>query len=317
MAETVRVALTETRNAYDRMPARVEEVAQLAGRLDDVRAANLDHNAALIRAAAAAGARIVGLGELFPGPYFALREDPLWRELAEDAFEGPSIARVRELARAHALVIVAPIYELAAGGRRFNTAVVVDAAGEVLGRYRKTHVPEGQNERAGFHERFYYDPGDGDLEPQRGNVSKNPHFPVFETAVGRVGVAICYDRHFREVVPTLAREGAEIVFSPAVTFGARSRRMWDMEFEVDAMRSGVFVCGSNRVGAEPPWNVEFFGQSHVAGPRGRLPAVPAPDGLVLADLDLGDLRAPDTSGWDLARDERPGVYTPPTAGRTE
>lgn len=309
MARIVRCALTETRNAYAAMPARVEDLPALAGKLDDVRRANVDHHVELIAVAARAGVRVLGMGELFPGPYFALDRNPLWHGLAEDPEEGPTIRAMRRAAREHAMVLVCPIYELdAASGRRFDTAVVVGETGTVIGRYRKTHIPEGTNETASFCETFYYERSDGRNGASPVDLSTNPFFPVFETAFARIGVAICYDRHFPGCVATLARHGAEIVFSPAVTFGAKSRRMWELEFEVDAMRHKVFIGGSNRRGAEPPWNVEYFGASHFAGPNGRPATVDVHPDLVVCDLDLDELAGGDPSGWDLARDARPDIY---------
>jgi N-carbamoylputrescine amidase len=140
-------------------------------------------------------------------------------------------------------------------------------------------------------------------------VNEDPFFPVFDTSVGRVGVLICYDRHFEGVVRALAAGGAELVLAPAITFGATSRRMWPLEAEVDAMRHRLFIGSSNRVGAEPPWNQEFFGESFFVGPEGPVsPLLPAPEGLVVADLNLGLLADADGSGWNLARDRRPAIY---------
>ena len=314
MTRTVRVAVTETCNAYRGMPATVEELPTLADHLDLVRAANVDHHVALIRAAAALGVHVVGLGELFTGPYFALGRDPMWRALAEDAATGPTVSTLREVARATAQVVVAPIYELdRRTGRRFNTAVVIGADGEVLGKYRKTHIPVGANEQAAFCETFYYDASDGDLGAWPANISTNPYFPVFETGRVRLGVAICYDRHFEGVMAALADNGAELVLSPAVTFGAKSRRMWDLEFAVDAARHNLYIAGSNRKGVELPWTQPYFGASHVVGPAGVVPLLPAPPELIVADLDLDALTGADPSGWDLARDRRPAIYRSPGA----
>jgi N-carbamoylputrescine amidase len=311
MTRIIRAALTETANAYPHMPERVEDVESLAGRLDEVRDANLEHHAQLVAAAAGAGVQAICLGELFSGPYFALHRHPLWRELAEDAESGPSVSAMRAAARDHGVLVIAPIYELEAdSGRRFNTAVVIDEGGNTLGRYRKTHIPEGSNERAAFHETQYYQRGDGSVGDWPANVSTNPHFPVFETSLGRIGVATCYDRHFEGVMRSLADAGAELVFSPAVTFGDQSRRMWELEFTVDAARHGLYIGGSNRRGTEAPWGVEYFGASHFVGPSGRPPAVDGPEHLVIADLDLDALSGGDGSGWDLARDTRPDIYSP-------
>ena len=309
MTRTVRVAMTETCNAYRGMPPTIEALGQLANHLDAVRAANVDHHVALIRAAAGLGAQVVGLGELFTAPYFALGTDPMWRGLAEDAIGGPTVTTLRQVAREVGAVIVAPIYEHdPRSGRRFNTAVVIGDDGAVLGRYRKTHIPVGANEQAAFTETFYYEASDGDLGDWPANRSTNPYFPVFETRFARIGVAICYDRHFEGVIAALATNGAEVVLSPAVTFGAKSRRMWDLEFPVDAARHRVYIAGSNRKGVELPWTQPYFGASYVAGPAGVVPTVPAPPELVIADLDLAALTGPDPSGWDLARDRRPSIY---------
>lgn len=306
----LRVALTETRNAYHPMPPTVAGLSVLKDRLDAVRAANVDHNLALIDRAADAGAAIVCMGELCTAPYFAITREPMWIALAEDAREGPSIAAFRAKARERGVILVAPIFELdPRSGRRFNTAVVIDERGEVLGLYRKTHIPEGQNEQGSFCESFYYQASDGEHGEQPGDVAGHPFFPVFQTARCRLGVAICYDRHFEGVMRSLAAGGAELVLSPAITFGAKSRRMWAQEFDVDAVRHRLFIGGSNRRGVEPPWNQDFFGGSRFVGPEGPvLPLETCPEGLVIADLDLGTLRGPDPSGWDLGRDRRPGIY---------
>lgn len=312
MSDLVRVALTQTRNVFTPMPETLESLSALSGKLDGVREANLAHHIELIEAAAAAGARAVGLGELFTGPYFALEKDPMWFDLAEDPVSGPTVSALAETAARLGVVLVAPIYELdPETGARFNSAVVLDADGTNLGRYRKNHIPVGTNERASFHESFYYGPGPGaEVTPNR-NLSTNAYFPVFDTAIGPIGVAICYDRHFPGSIAALARGGAQLVFSPAVTFGATSRRLWDLEFAVDAARHRLFIAGSNREGAESPWNVEFFGASGFWGPSGAVPpwsASAIPSQLVMADLDLAGLKGESDAGWDLARDARPDIY---------
>lgn len=310
MTRIVRAAMTETHNVYAPMPDRVEDLRTLANRLDEIRDANVRHHETLIAAAAAVGARVIGLGELFSAPYFALGQDPMWRAMAEDAEEGPTISALRSCARAQGVILVAPIYELdRATAQRFNTAVLIDETGGILGKYRKMHIPEGANETAAFCETFYYERSDGQLGEFAANVSRNRYYPVFETSVGRLAVATCYDRHFEGVMRTLAAEGAELVFSPAVTFGAKSRRLWELEFEVDAARHGLFIGGSNRLGAEAPWNTQFFGASHFAGPNGRVPRLPSQSELVIADLDLDELIAGDPSGWNLARDARPDTLS--------
>lgn len=306
----IRAALTQTVNAYPGMPA---DLRKLEGKLEDIRKANVDHHLALLLAAKQQGVQAICFGELFPGPYFALRDDPMWLGLAEDARTGKTITTLREAAQEHSMVIVAPIYELTPAGRRFNTAVVIEADGEVLGTYRKTHIPHGANEQGSFLEGNYYERSDGEnlLGPK--NVSKNPFFPVWQTSVGKLGVAICYDRHFEGVMWSLADAGAELIFSPAVTFGEKSQRMWHLEFQVDAARHNVFIGGSNRKGVEPPWNQPYFGESHFTGPNGVLKNLSTHDELIIADVELEQLKRPDPSGWNLPRDTRFGIYTPRTA----
>jgi N-carbamoylputrescine amidase len=311
----VRIAMTETCSVYAPMPARIEDLPRLAGHLDELRAANVSHHVDLIAQAAEAGAQIVGLGELFAAPYFALGEitdevQDLWRSLAEDSAAGPTITALRAAAKMHEVTLIAPIYELdATTQKRFNTAVVIDETGCILGKYRKNHIPAGSNEQGTFQETLFYGPSDGAMGNDPAfNVSTNPHYPVFQTTHAKIGVSICYDRHFEGVVRALSSNGAELIFSPAVTFGAHSQRMWGLEFQVDAARHNVFIAGSNRKGSEPPWNQEYFGASYVTGPNGRIEARSSAPCLILADLDLTQLASGAGSGWDLARDRRADTY---------
>lgn len=307
----VRAALTQTKNAYAAMPSTLADLPNIAGCLDSIRHANVAHNVRLIHAAAEAGAKLIGLGELCTAPYFALDEQPLWRDLAEDAIDGPSVRAFADAARACGIVIVAPIFERCRSGRRFNTAVVIDADGSHLGSFRKVHIPRGHNEQGAFFETFYYEPSDGNLLRSSAVHSESPFFPVFATSIGRVGVAICYDRHFAGSVASLAQAGAEIILCPAITFGQKSHRMWHHEFPTDAMRHRVFIGGSNRKGSEPPWNLEYFGDSYFCGPDGNLPNIsPIPE-LVVSDLNLACLHDRDPAGWNLQRDQRPEAYAAP------
>jgi len=289
------------------MPAHVEDLPQLQPKLAAMRQANLRHHSECIAQAARSGASCIGLGELFSAPYFALGEHAMWRDLAEDARTGPSICAMQEAARANRILVVAPIYE-ADADLRFNTAVVIENDGTILGKYRKTHIPAGRNDQGSFHETFYYQASDGRLGASDANISSNPFFPVFETSIGKLGIAICYDRHFPGVMQTLASQGAQLVLSPAITFGSTSQHMWELEFEVDALRHNIFIAGSNRKGQEAPWNQPYFGASYVAGPKGRVATQKLGNDLLLAEVLLEDLQAPTSSGWDLSRDVRPSIY---------
>jgi N-carbamoylputrescine amidase len=308
MKRIVRAAVTETINAFGEMPERVEDLADLSERLDELRDANLEHHAELAACAAAVGVQILCMGELFAGPYFALHTDRMWWKLAEDSESGPSVTAMKEVARECGIILIAPIYELdGRSGRRFNTALFIDEEGEVVGKYRKVHIPNGSNEQNAFSEAFYYDRSDGDNGTFGANVSKNRFYPVIQTSIGRVGVSICYDRHFPYTMQLLAQNGAELVFAPSVTFGQKSQRMWPLEFPVDAVRHNLFIGGSNRRGSEAPWNQPFYGESYFVGPNGQCASIEAPEGLVVADLPLHELDEPDPSGWDLPRDSRPEI----------
>ncbi|MHB2018058.1 MAG: nitrilase-related carbon-nitrogen hydrolase [Candidatus Xenobia bacterium] len=294
-----RVAMTQTVNAYRDMPVRVADLKQLEGRLEEVRRANVEHHVQLMADAKRMNVRAICFGELFTGPYFALGQEPMWLALAEDARNGPTVRELATAARQHQMIVVAPIFEHdAEQDKRFNTAVVIDEKGKVLGKFRKVHIPHGGNEQGRFLERFYYDSSDG----RNGNGTVN-YYPVFQTSIGRIGIAICYDRHFASSMSSLAKNGAELVFSPAVTFGAKSHRMWHLEFPTDATRYHIFIGGSNRCGAEPPWNQPYFGDSYFVGPNGRFENLSAHPNLIVAEIDFEELTRPDPSGWRLREDD--------------
>ncbi|MBT8493734.1 MAG: hypothetical protein KJO07_11795, partial [Deltaproteobacteria bacterium] len=181
MTRTVRIALTETRNVFPNMPRSLEALHKLSDRLDDIRQANLDHHLELVAAAKTAGAQLLVCGELFSAPYFALETHPMWKDMAESAEDGPSVECMKKAAAEHGMVIVAPIYELAESGARYNAAVIIDETGKVIGKYRKTHIPAGTNELGTFTETYYYGPSNGDCGQWEANISDNPYFPVFET----------------------------------------------------------------------------------------------------------------------------------------
>jgi N-carbamoylputrescine amidase len=283
MARTVRCGLIQTRNVLG--PDR-----ELAA----IKKAMIDRHVTLIGEAARKKVKILCLQELFYGPYFCAEQEARWYHLTERVPDGPTITLVRKLAKKHRMVIVAPIYEEEQPGIYYNTAAVIDADGAYLGKYRKTHIPHC---KPGFWEKFYFRPG-------------NLGYPVFETAFAKVGVYICYDRHFPEGARALGLNGAEIVFNPSATVAGLSEYLWKLEQPAHAVANGYFVGAINRVGTEAPWNIgEFYGQSYFCDPRGRIIAE-APrdkDAVVVADLNL-DMIEEVRSVWQFYRDRRPDAY---------
>jgi len=282
MPRIVRCGLIQATNALD--PG--QPVAQ-------VRDAMIAKHLPLIEQAGRQGVRILCLQELFNGPYFPPSQDARWYALAEPIPEGPTVQLMREQARKHGMAMVVPIYERAMTGVYYNTAAVIDADGTYLGRYRKKHLPHV----AGFWEKFFFKPG-------------NEGYPVFDTAYAKVGVYICYDRHFPEGARLLGLNGAEIVFNPSATVAGLSKYLWKLEQPAHAVANGYFMGNINRVGVEPPWNIgRFYGNSYFCDPRGRVVAEAGEDAdeLVVADLDL-DLIEEVRNTWQFYRDRRPETY---------
>ncbi|MFN0057658.1 MAG: nitrilase-related carbon-nitrogen hydrolase [Planctomycetota bacterium] len=259
-----------------------------------IKRAMLDKHLPLIERAAAQGVQVLCLQELFYGPYFCAEQEARWYELTEKIPNGPTIALMCETARRLGIVLVVPIYEVDLPGVYYNSAAIIDADGKYLGKYRKSHIPHCA---PGFWEKFYFRPG-------------NLGYPVFETAIGKVGVYICYDRHFPEGARALGLGGAEIVFNPSATVAGLSEYLWKLEQPAHAVANAYFVGAVNRVGREAPWNIgEFYGQSYFCDPRGQMLAVGSRDRdeLVTAELDL-DRIAEVRNVWQFYRDRRPETY---------
>ncbi|MEM7738400.1 MAG: nitrilase-related carbon-nitrogen hydrolase, partial [Deinococcota bacterium] len=226
-------------------------------------------------------------------PYFCPSQDSKWYTTAEPIPDGPTTQMMMELAKQYGMVIIVPIYEEEMTGVYYNTAAVIDADGTYLGKYRKTHIPQV----AGFYEKFFFRPG-------------NLGYPVFETAVGTIGVYICYDRHFPEGARALGLNGAEIVFNPSATVAGLSEYLWKLEQPAHAVANGYFVGAINRVGHEQPWDIgEFYGQSYFCDPRGQFVAMASrdQDELIVADLDMDMIREV-RDLWQFYRDRRPDMY---------
>src|ERR1700734_819771 len=248
--------------------------------------------AAHIATAASAGAQVVCLQELFYGPYFCQVQDADYYGYTEAIPDGPTTRLLQDLARQHHIVIIAPMYEEEQPGLYYNTAAVIDADGRYLGKYRKNHLPQVK----GFWEKFYFRPG-------------NLGYPIFDPAVGRIGVYICSDRHFPEGWRALGLAGARIVFNPSATVAGLSEYLWKLEQPAAAANNIYFVGAINRPGWEEPWRIgEFYGTSYFANPRGQIVAE-APrsaDALVVADLDFDMIRDV-RNVWQFYRDRRPDM----------
>src|SRR5512141_280345 len=245
--------------------------------------------------AAKDGAQVMLFQELFYGPYFCQVQDPQYYSYTELIPDGPTTKRMQDLAKQTGMVLVVPMYEEddKASGIYYNTAAVIDADGSYLGKYRKTHIPHVK----GFWEKFYFRPG-------------NLGYPVFETAVAKIGVYICYDRHFPEGARALGLNGAEIVFNPSATVAGLSEYLWELEQPAHAVANGYFVGAINRVGHEQPWDIgEFYGKSYFCNPRGKIIAQASRDSdeLVVADLDLDEILEVRNT-WQFYRDRRPEIY---------
>jgi beta-ureidopropionase len=278
---------------------QVKADVPLDGSTDAVKQRMIEKHLPLIDAAGKAGVQVLCLQELFYGPYFCAEQKTRWYELTEAIPDGPTTKLFQDIAKRHGMVIVLPIYEVENTGVYYNTAAVIDADGTYLGKYRKHHIPQVA---PGFWEKYYFRPG-------------NTGYPVFQTAVGKIGVYICYDRHFPEGARILGLNGAEIVFNPSATVAGLSEYLWKLEQPAHAVANGYFVGAINRVGVEAPWNIgEFYGQSYFCDPRGRLVAEASrdKDELVVADLNL-DLIKEVRDTWQFYRDRRPETYGAITA----
>ena len=262
------------------------------GTIDEIKEAAVQKHIPFIEDAGKQGVQILCLQEIFSTPYFCPGQDAKWYASAEP-IPGPTIERMQEYAKKYQMVMVVPIYEKEQPGVLYNSAAVIDADGKYLGKYRKNHIPH----TSGFWEKFFFRPG-------------NLGYPVFETAYAKVGVYICYDRHFPEGARALGLNGAEIVYNPSATVAGLSQYLWKLEQPAHAVANGYFMGCINRVGSEKPWNVgKFYGNSYFVDPRGQMvtEASQDKDELVVAEIDL-DMIEEVRSTWQFFRDRRPESY---------
>ncbi len=263
-------------------------------KLETIREANVEKHLTLIDRAGQEGVQILCMQEIFTGPYFCAEQNPRWYDAVEKIPDGPTTRLMQARAKQHQMVIVVPLYEEETTGVYYNTAAVIDADGTYLGKYRKNHIPQCG---PGFWEKFYFRPG-------------NLGYPVFQTQYAKVGVYICYDRHFPEGARELGLNGAEIVFNPSATVAGLSEYLWKLEQPAHAVANAYFVAAINRVGREQPWNIgEFYGTSYFCDPRGKIlaEATRDRDELLIADVDLDVIREV-RNVWQFYRDRRPETY---------
>ncbi len=273
---------------------QAHNVGNVDGPIEEIKKANIDNQMKLVEDAARQGVQMLCFQEIFTTPYFCAEQQTRWYDAVERVPDGPTVQMMQSVAKEHGMVLIVPIYEVEQTGIYYNTAAVIDADGKYLGKYRKTHIP---HVAPGFWEKFYFRPG-------------NLGYPCFDTAFARIGVYICYDRHFPEGARCLGLNGAEIVFNPSATVAGLSEYLWKLEQPAHAVANGYFVGAINRVGTEAPWNIgEFYGQSYFCDPRGQIIAEASrdQDELIVADLDMDKIKeVRDT--WQFFRDRRPDAY---------
>jgi N-carbamoylputrescine amidase len=265
-------------------------------------AANLDKALRQIQVAAAGGAQIICLQELFRTPYFCQEEDAARFDLAEP-IPGPTAERLAKAAKDAGIVLIASLFERRTAGVYHNTAAIIDADGSLLGLYRKMHIPDDPL----YYEKYYFTPGD-------------LGFRAFDTRFGRIGVLVCWDQWFPEGARLTALKGAEILFYPTaigwhpsdkLDHGAAQKDAWELIQRAHAVANGVYVASVNRVGYEPSpgGGLEFWGGSFVCDPLGTVLNRASTDAeeIVIAHCDLTWLESV-RRNWPFLRDRRIDVY---------
>ena len=280
------------------------KVALIQTRVSVHKQAAIMHMETRIREAAAQGAHVMLLPELFASPYFCQEEDHAFFALSESQ-HGPTVSGMAALAKELSVVIVVPFFERVAAGVYFNTAAVIDADGTVLGQYRKMHIPDDP----GFYEKFYFSPGD-------------LGYKVFSTRYGNIGVLICWDQWYPEAARLTALRGADILVYPTAigwhpdekaAHGETQYNAWQRVQLGHAVANSVFVAAINRVGFEKnpikETGIEFWGRSFLAGPQGELlaQAGEGDDETLIHELDFGKIETV-RQHWPFLRDRRIDSY---------
>lgn len=282
MTRTVTVAATQMACSWDRQ-------------------ANIANAEKLVREAAAKGAQVILIQELFETPYFCQKPNPEYLQLATSVEDNPAIQHFREVAAELQVVLPISFFEVA-GRARFNSIAIIDADGKVLGVYRKSHIPDGP----GYHEKYYFNPGD-------------TGFKVWNTRYAKIGVAICWDQWFPETARSMALMGAELLFYPTA-IGSEphdpnitSRDHWQRVQQGHAGANLMPLIASNRVGTEEQdgYDITFYGSSFIANQFGAKVEEmdETSEGVLVHEFDLDQLEHI-RSAWGVFRDRRPNLYSP-------
>ncbi len=273
--------------------------------LQPEREANLQATATAVHEAASAGAKLILLCELHTGPYFCQTEDPAHFDHAE-SIPGPTTERLGQLSAELEVVIVASLFERRAAGLYHNTAVVLERDGSIAGRYRKMHIPDDP----GYHEKFYFTPGDLGFTP-------------IDTSVGRLGILVCWDQWFPEAARLMALAGAELLLYPtAIGWDPtdnpeeqqRQRDAWITVQRAHAIANGLPLAACNRAGFEPDPSghtagIRFWGSSFVCGPQGELLAQAGCEQTEVLLVELQPARSEQVRRiWPFMRDRRIDAY---------
>jgi N-carbamoylputrescine amidase len=291
------------------------------GLIQDRATADLSDNLARtedrVREAAAKGAQIVCLKELFNAPYFCKSQREERFDLAEP-IPGPTTARMQALAKSLGIVIIVPIFERQAAGVYRNSAAIIDADGQLLGTYRKMHIPDDPL----YNEKFYFTPGDAPSPGQQINDPAGSGFRVWKTRFATIGVLICWDQWYPEAARITSLLGAQVLFYPtAIGWHPAEKKEWG-QAQVDAWRTmqrahaianGVYVASPNRIGHEDEPGTDgitFFGHSFIADPFGRyLAEAGETEEILIATCDTALIEEV-RRNWPFLRDRRVDAYAP-------
>jgi N-carbamoylputrescine amidase len=297
------------------MSGRSFKVGLIQRAVDEDRETTVSGHVAAIREAAARGAQVICLQELFNAPYFCKVTEAARFDLAEP-IPGPTVERMQRLAGELGVVIVVPLFEKRAAGLYHNSAAVVDADGSLLGVYRKMHIPDDPL----YYEKYYFTPG----ETHHPGTAADPQagFRTFDTRFGRIGVLICWDQWYPEAARITALMGAQVLFYPTAIgwhpaekaeWGAAQADAWRTIQRSHAIANGVYVAAANRVGHEPEPGtdgIEFFGHSFICDPFGRMLAEAGTEPeILIAECDPA-LIEETRRNWPFLRDRRIDAYGP-------